>query len=314
MHGKRIGFAGTPDFAALHLEALIRGGYRPQIVLTQPDRVAGRGQRTTASPVKMAAERHGLPVMQPSTLKDDAVQQQLREFRLDCLVVVAYGLLLPRAVLEMPSRGCVNVHASLLPRWRGAAPIQRAILAGDEQTGVSLMLMDEGLDTGPILAMARTPIEASDTAGTLHDRLADLGSQLLLEHLPALLRGEVTARRQPEQGVTYAAKLSKAEARMDWSKDAHQLAREVRAFNPWPVSFVATPKPLRVWRARSDDSHNPAEAPGTIVALGADGISVATGRGILHIEEVQPAGKRRMQASEWLAGAGRGLTPGTVWP
>ncbi len=309
----RIGFAGTPEFAAVHLQALLEQGWPVELVLTQPDRRAGRGKHLTAPPVKQIAQTQGIPVLQPPSLQSPDIVATLAAARLDILIVVAYGLLLPETVLNLPKHGCLNVHASLLPRWRGAAPIQRAILAGDKVTGISLMKMDKGLDTGPLYATREIAILPSDTGQTLHDRLAALGAQCLNETLPSILAGQCQPTPQPQEGATYAPKLQKSEARIDWHKPAIQLAREVRAFNPWPVSFVALSNPLRIWAA--DAIAEPCrEAPGTLLKLTSSGIDVATGEGILRIQKLQPAGKRVMQTHEWLSGHGQQWHTGARWP
>ncbi len=299
----RLAFAGTPDFAVPALEALVGAGCPPLRVLTQPDRPAGRGRRLRRSAVKVAAERHVLPVMQPQRL-DRSVCDELAALDLDALVVVAYGLLLPPAVLALPRRGCINIHASLLPRWRGAAPIQRAMLAGDVDTGVCLMRMDSGLDTGPVLARGATPIHDHDTAGTLHDRLAGIGAGLLLRWLPAILEGRIEPQPQVEARATHAPKLSKSEARIDWCRDACALRRQVAAFNPWPVAETCwRDGTLRIWRAEvAGSAPAGADLPGRVVAAGRDGIVVQCGRGRLRILELQPAGARRMTAETFLNG------------
>ncbi|MDB6087927.1 MAG: Methionyl-tRNA formyltransferase [Gammaproteobacteria bacterium] len=253
MSALRVAFAGTPDFAVPALEALLRSGHRVVGVLTQPDRPKGRGRQIAASPVKTAALAHGIPVSQPQSLKAEADRVELAAWRPDVLVVVAYGLILPRAVLALPRFGCINIHASLLPRWRGAAPIQRAILAGDTETGVTIMLMDVGLDTGPMLLQERVPITASDTGGSLHDRLAALGASALLEGLDKHAAGTLAAVPQPSEGVTYAAKIEKAEALIDWTRDARAIERQIRAFNPWPIAETRLDgEQLRVFAAAVD--------------------------------------------------------------
>ncbi len=305
----RLVFAGTPDFAVPALQVLLEAGYPPVAVYTQPDRPAGRGRQLRPSPVKACALAHALPVYQPVTLRDAQAQEALAALQPDLMIVVAYGLLLPQEVLDTPRRGCVNIHASLLPRWRGAAPIQRAVLAGDRETGVCLMQMEAGLDTGPVLARAATPIHAEDTGGTLHDRLAALGAGLLAENLQALLAGALQPEPQDGSLATYAPKLEKAEARIDWQQPADVLRRQVAAFNPWPVAEARWQgKPLRVWRAESLAA-GPAEVPpGTVVAAGKTGIDVATGAGVLRLLELQPPGKRPMAAADFLRG--RQLEPG----
>ena len=296
----RLVFAGTPDFAVPHLRACALPGVERLAVYTQPDRPAGRGRKLTPSPVKQAAHADGIRVEQPETLRDPAAQRHLREFAPDLLIVVAYGLILPRKVLAIPRLGCWNVHASLLPRWRGAAPIQRALLAGDTHTGVCLMQMEAGLDTGPVLLQRATPISAHDTGGSLHDRLASLGAEVLREGLQRVLDGfPLHPQAQPESGVTYAHKLEKAEAQLDWNEPAPALERKVRAFNPWPIAEAALAgERLRVWRAVAL-ADNPA-VPGTLLAARREGIDVACGQGTLRILEVQREGGRRMAVGDYL--------------
>lgn len=297
----RLVFAGTPEFALPSLHACLASGAQVVAVYTQPDRPAGRGRQLAASPVKQAALAAGLAVEQPETLRDADARARLAAHAPDLIVVVAYGLILPRAVLALPRLGCWNVHASLLPRWRGAAPIQRAILAGDAETGVDLMQMEAGLDTGPVLLEARTPIGAEDTGGSLHDRLAALGAQLLGEALARVQRGQaLPARAQPDSGIEYAHKLDKAEARLDWREPAVWLARKVRAFDPWPVAeALLEGERVRIWSAQAVPGVAGA-APGSVVAASAEGIDVATGEGILRIRELQREGGRRISARDWL--------------
>jgi methionyl-tRNA formyltransferase len=295
-----VAFAGTPDFAVPHLRACAMDGIEIVAVYTQPDRPAGRGRHLAPSPIKQAALESGYRVEQPETLKDANAQQTLRTLDLDLFIVVAYGLILPRKVLATPRRGCWNVHASLLPRWRGAAPIQRAILAGDRETGVCVMQMEAGLDTGPVLLERRVDIADDDTGGSLHDKLAARGSELLREALQRLLRGEtLNPRMQSSDGVTYAHKLDKAEARIEWSVDATSIERKVRAFDPWPVAEGDVGgERLRIWSATALP-HTDA-APGTVVAASKLGIDIATGSGVLRIRELQRAGGRRVSAADFL--------------
>lgn len=311
MNAPRIAFAGTPEFALPPLHALVKSGYPVVGVLTQPDRPKGRGLKLTASPVKQAAVAYGLPVAQPETLKTEESRAELTSWRPDVLVVVAYGLILPRAVLELPRLGCINIHASLLPRWRGAAPIQRAILAGDAETGVSIMQMDAGLDTGPVLLQKRLPIEERDTAGSLHDKLAAMGAEALLEALEGLVRGELQPRPQPSEGVTYAAKIEKREALIDWHRGAEEIDRLVRAFNPWPIAETRlNGEQLRIFSARVERSE-PAAAPGQIVELRDDALIVRCGRGSLGITQLQRAGRKPMSARDFAnAGGVMGQTLG----
>jgi len=296
----RIVFAGTPEFAVPSLRVAARQ-HEVVAVYTQPDRPAGRGRGLAASPVKLEAIARGIPVLQPETLRDAASQDALRRIAPDLIVVVAYGLILPRAVLGIPQYGCWNVHASLLPRWRGAAPIQRAIQAGDAGTGVCLMQMEAGLDTGPVLLARTTDIGADETGGRLHDRLAELGAQVLADGL-GLLRAGVrpVPWPQPAEGVTYAHKLDKAEARLDWNRPAAELARTVRAFDPWPVAeAIVAGERLRIHGAVALDAAHEA-APGTLLAAGRDGIDVACGQGVLRLRVVQRDGGRAITAADWL--------------
>lgn len=296
----RIVFAGTPDFAVPSLRAAARHN-EVVAVYTQPDRPAGRGRGLAASPVKREAVARGIPVMQPETLRGSQAQQDLRDLAPDLVVVVAYGLILPRRVLEIPTHGCWNVHASLLPRWRGAAPIQRAIQAGDAETGVCLMRMEAGLDTGPVLLEQATPIGPDETGGQLHDRLAEMGAQVLEDGLGLLRAGLLPVPWvQPEEGVTYAHKLDKAEARLDWSRPAIELARTVRAFNPWPVAeAMVAGERLRIHGAIAVDTGH-AAAPGTLLAAGREGIDIACGDGALRLRVVQRDGGRAITAADWL--------------
>ncbi|PWG62232.1 methionyl-tRNA formyltransferase [Sediminicurvatus halobius] len=298
----RVVFAGTPAYAVPALQRLLDGVAEVCAVYTQPDRPAGRGRRLLPSPVKQAAEQAGVPVEQPERLRDSQVRERLAAYAPDVMVVAAYGLILPPKVLAIPRRGCLNLHASLLPRWRGAAPIQRAILAGDERTGVCLMQMEKGLDTGPVVACRETPITGDDTAGTLHDRLARLGAELLAAHLADWCAGRLAATPQPESGVTYAEKIDPAEAWIDWSQPAAALARQVRAFEPWPVARTRRGDgELRLRMARALPA--PADAPpGTVLAATADGLDVATGEGVLRITQLQAPGRRAQPVAEFLRG------------
>ncbi|MEI2263444.1 methionyl-tRNA formyltransferase [Stenotrophomonas indicatrix] len=296
----RIVFAGTPEFAVSSLRAAARH-HEVVAVYTQPDRPAGRGRGLAPSPVKLEAVARGIPVYQPETLKDEVAQQQLRDLQPDLMVVVAYGLILPKAVLTIPTHGCWNVHGSLLPRWRGAAPIQRAIQAGDDKTGICLMQMEAGLDTGPVLLHQELPIAATDTGGQLHDKLAELGAQVLSDGLGLLRAGiKPIARPQPEQGVTYAHKLDKAEAKLDWAQDAEALARTVRAFNPWPIAeALLAGERVRIHGAVAlDVAHG--QAPGTVLAAGREGIDIACGQGALRLRVLQREGGKAITAADYL--------------
>lgn len=294
-----IVFAGTPEFAVPALESLLGGPHHVVAVYTQPDRPAGRGRQLAASPVKARASAGQLAIEQPLNFKDAHAIERLAAHRPDLLIVVAYGLILPRAVLAIPRLGCLNIHASLLPRWRGAAPIQRAILAGDAETGVDIMQMEAGLDTGPVLLEARTPIGARDTGASLHDRLARLGAELLPRAIAGLASGELQPRPQPEVGVTYASKIQKEEARIDWRKSAVDLDRQVRAFNAWPVAdTVLDGEQLRIWEAEPV-ADTVAAAPGTVLSANAEAIDVATGDGALRLMRVQAAGRKAVTAGEF---------------
>ena len=295
----KLVFAGTPEFAAAALRALHGAGHDIALVLTQPDRPSGRGLQATPSAVKRVAAELGIPVRQPLTLKDEAIQAELRALRPDAMIVAAYGLIVPQAVLDIPPRGCINIHASLLPRWRGAAPIQRAILAGDTKTGVAIMQMDAGLDTGPVLLDEALDIRPDDTAQTLHDRLAALGARLIVE----ALRSAREAIPQDASRSTYAAKLDKKEAAIDWNEPARAIERKVRAFNPVPgAATTFGGAPLKIWSA-SVAGPVAAAAAGTIVDADRNGIVVACGDGVgLRVTELQRAGGKRMPASAFLAG------------
>lgn len=297
----KIVFAGTPEFAAGALRALLASKHEVIAVYTQPDRPAGRGRKLTPGPVKALALQHGLPVHQPLSLRDEAAQQELAVLAPDVMIVAAYGLLLPKAVLDLPRHGCLNIHASLLPRWRGAAPIQRAILAGDVETGITIMQMDVGLDTGDMLYKLSTPISTGDTAASLHDRLAELGAEALLAALEQLQQGSLQPEKQDDSQACYAQKLSKAEAAIDWSRPAVELSRQVRAFNPWPVSQARLKgETLRIWEADAVAGEGSSAIPGTIVACQPQGIDVATGAGILRLLRVQLPGGKPLVARDFL--------------
>lgn len=308
----RIIFAGTPDFAARHLDALLSSAHQIVGVFTQPDRPAGRGKKLMPGPVKVLAQQHAIPVFQPVSLRPAENQQLIADLEADVMVVVAYGLILPKAVLDMPRLGCINVHGSLLPRWRGAAPIQRSLWAGDKETGVTIMQMDAGLDTGDMLYKLACPITAQDTSASLYDKLAQLGPQGLLATLDQLSEGSAQPEVQNESLVTYAEKLSKEEAKLDWSLSAAQLERCIRAFNPWPVSyFLMDEQPVKVWQASVIEAAT-ANKPGTIIEANKNGIQVATAEGILNLETLQPAGKKAMSAQDLLNSRREWFEPGTV--
>mgnify|MGYP001331265832 CR=1 FL=1 len=304
----RVVFMGTAPLARASLAALLAAPEvaRVAAVVTQPDKPVGRDLRVQPSAVKTLALGHGLPVLQPGRARDPDFLGELRALGPELVVVAAYGQILPPALLALPPFGCLNVHASLLPRWRGAAPIQWAILAGDAETGVTIMHMDAGLDTGGLIATARTPVRDDDTGQTLHDRLAALGADQLVRTIPGWVAGALTARTQPAEGVTYARKLTKEDGRVDWTKPAVQLARELRAFNPWPGSWTALPGPegpvrIKLWRGEAMD-HPASAPPGTILAADAGGGLAACGSGALRLLELQREGRRRLAAREFLAG------------
>jgi len=297
----RIVFAGTPEFALAALTALVEAGRAPVAVYTQPDRPAGRGRRTTASPVKRYARKIGIEVLQPGTLRDEAVASELEALRPDVLIVAAYGLILPKRILEIPAQGCLNVHASLLPRWRGAAPIQAAILAGDRTTGISLMKMTEGLDCGPVYSSRSVTIGDHECAGELHDRLAVLGGELLVADLRKIMDGTISALGQEEASATYAGKIGKSDAELDWTRTADALQRHVRAYNPVPGAFFFGTDSLRikVWGAHV--AANIDAKPGSFVQYDSDGIVVACGHDGLRLESLQLPGKRRVSAREFVS-------------
>lgn len=292
-----IVFAGTPEFAAMALDALIRAGHAITQVLTQPDRPSGRGLKAQPSAVKRLAQRHGLTVLQPSSLKDGSIAAAIQAQQPDAMVVAAYGLIVPKTVLDLPRLGCINIHASLLPRWRGAAPIQRALLAGDTTTGITVMQMDAGLDSGAILMQEAIPIGADDTAKELHDRLAVLGARLIVQALAVPL----TSRPQDAARATYAAKIDKREARIDWAESAEAIERKVRAFNPVPGAYTSLEGAmLKIWRARAE--HGVGAPRGEVCEIGAAGIVVACGVDRLRLVEVQRAGGKRLPVRAFLAG------------
>ncbi|WKS97387.1 methionyl-tRNA formyltransferase [Gallibacterium anatis] len=299
-------FAGTPDFAAQHLQALLASQHQVIAVYTQPDKPAGRGKKLQPSAVKQLALAHNLPIFQPKSLRKEEAQQQLAQLNADVMVVVAYGLILPKAVLAMPRLGCLNVHGSLLPRWRGAAPIQRAIWAGDEQTGVTIMQMDEGLDTGDMLHKVSCEISKDETSASLYQKLATLAPQALIEVLDHLEEGKYPPQAQQNEFSNYAEKLSKEEAKLDWSLPAVQLERCIRAFNPWPISWLQTTDAqgnnqiLKVYQATVLPHQN--QTVGTVLQANKQGIQIATADGVLNITQLQPAGKKPMTVQDFLNG------------
>jgi methionyl-tRNA formyltransferase len=302
----RLVFAGTPEFAQRSLTGLLGDGHQVALVLTQPDRPSGRGMQHAESAVKRLALQHNLELFQPETLRDSASLKRIAAARPEVMVVAAYGLLLPKAVLDCAPFGALNVHASLLPRWRGAAPIQRAILAGDRESGITIMKMDAGLDTGPILAQRAIPIDEEDDAGTLHDRLAALGSEMIVAALTEVQTGRTVYRPQPTTGVTYAPKIGKAETLIDWSRASEELVRTVRAFRPSPgASSTLGGENLKIWQAHIGEGSGP---PGQVLAAGPRGVVIACGEGALAVTELQRGGGRRLSAAEFLRG--HEMTPG----
>jgi len=294
----KVAFAGTPEFAALALRALLAAGFDIPLVLTQPDRPAGRGQKLVASPVKQVALAHGIPVHQPEKLRDPTTHQPLIEAAPDVLVVAAYGLILPQAVLDIPKQGCLNIHASLLPRWRGAAPIQRCLEAGDPETGVTIMQMEAGLDTGPMLLVEALKVGAGETAAGLHDRLAEQGGRLIVDALQRL--DSLKPVQQPVDGVTYASKIDKAEAAIDWTQPATAIERRIRAFDPFPGCTTPLGEAtLKLWCAQLVEGSG---QPGEILAVSPAGITVACGEGALRLTELQKPGGRRLASADFLAG------------
>jgi methionyl-tRNA formyltransferase len=301
----RLIFAGTPVFAERALAALLDAGHEVALVLTRPDKPAGRGQQLQASPVKRLALERGLAVWQPRTLRDDDARERLAQVGADVMVVAAYGLILPAPILAVPRLGCLNIHASLLPRWRGAAPIQRAVEAGDERTGITIMQMDEGLDTGPVLLWEALPVGPDDTGGSVHDRLAALGARLIVRALERLATGALPATPQPADGVTYAAKIEKRHSVLDWREPASRLADRVRAFDPFPgctMRLVRLAEPVKVWRARALPEGPAGAAPGTVLSADPDQLVVACGSGSLALLELQKPGGRRLPARDFLRG------------
>ncbi|MWQ82566.1 methionyl-tRNA formyltransferase [Glaesserella parasuis] len=308
-------FAGTPDFAATHLQALLNSEHNVIAVYTQPDKPAGRGKKLQASPVKQLAEVHHIPVYQPKSLRKEEAQAELQALNADVMVVVAYGLILPEAVLKAPKYGCLNVHGSLLPRWRGAAPIQRSIWAGDTETGVTIMQMDIGLDTGDMLHKVTTPILATETSASLYAKLAELAPPALLEVLNGLTSGQFKPEKQQDEQANYAEKLTKEEAKLDWNMTACQLERNIRAFNPAPMAYLTlmvneVEERIKVYQAEVLPHQE--KAVGTVLAVDKNGIQIATQQGVLNITQLQPAGKKPMSVQDFLNGRGDWFKVGSV--
>ncbi|WP_440892595.1 methionyl-tRNA formyltransferase [Aeromonas dhakensis] len=311
MNKLKLIFAGTPDFAARHLAALLSSDHEVVAVYTQPDKPAGRGQKLTASPVKELALAHDLPVYQPASLRKEEAQAELAALGADLMVVVAYGLILPKVVLDTPRLGCINVHGSLLPRWRGAAPIQRSIWAGDAETGVTIMQMDVGLDTGAMIRKMSCPIAADETSASLYDKLAELGPQALVDTINAMAAGDTAAEAQDDALANYAEKLSKEEARIDWSMEAVAIERCIRAFNPWPISwFEVADQTVKVWQAEVITQDH-GQCAGTLLKADKQGIDVATGKGVLRLLTLQPPGKKAMSVTDLLNSRRDWFEPGT---
>ena len=297
----KIIFAGTPEFAATALTALLLEKHEILAVLTQPDRPAGRGMQMVLSPVKKLANLHNLQVLQPTTLKSEETQKQLSQYRADIMVVAAYGLILPAAVLHMPHYGCLNIHASLLPRWRGAAPIQRAILAGDATTGITIMQMDEGLDTGDMLSQDSCPIDVNDNAQTLHDKLAEMGAKSIVEALNILEAGLLRPAKQANFNATYAAKISKAESMIDWTQSSNMIERAIRAYNPYPGAHtLLNGAPIKIWQAGLAEGG--IGEPGTVMHIDKNGIQVASGKGSLRLTVLQKPNAKALQVTQFIQG------------
>ncbi|MUH73564.1 methionyl-tRNA formyltransferase [Psychrosphaera haliotis] len=308
----RIVFAGTPEFAAQHLSHLITENFNIVGCYTQPDRPAGRGKKLQPSAVKSVALEHDIPVFQPQTFKVEEAQQELAALNADLMIVVAYGLILPKAVLDTPKLGCINVHGSILPKWRGAAPIQRAVLTGDAQTGVTIMQMDIGLDTGDMLLIETCDIESSDTSGSVYEKLQQLGPKALVTAVNKIANNDIVAIKQDDNEATYAHKLTKEEAIINWSDSAEQIERNIRGYQPWPVATTQLAEhTIKIWQANVVSESTNA-APGTILSADKNGIAIATGKGVLNIMQLQPPGKKPMSASDFVNGRGEWVVPGSI--
>lgn len=312
MSGKklRVIFAGTPEFAAKHLEALLEQNYNVIACYTQPDRPSGRGKKLQPSAVKQVALDNNIPICQPLSLKNDDAQAELENWNADLMIVVAYGLLLPKAALETPKYGCINVHGSILPKWRGAAPIQRSVLAGDAETGVTVMQMDIGLDTGDMLLIKTCPIDSHDTSGSIYAKLAEIGPDSLLETVEQIAAGSVIAEKQDDELATYAHKLTKQEAEIDWSESAQVIDQKVRGYQPWPVAYTKIQNnAVKIWQVEQVETSN--KPAGEIILASKSGILVSTGDGAINILQLQPPGKKAMSAADFLNGRQDWVTPGT---
>ncbi|MBP1930722.1 methionyl-tRNA formyltransferase [Ammoniphilus resinae] len=308
----QIVFMGTPDFAVPCLEQLISNGYSVTEVVTQPDRPKGRKKEMTPPPVKVAALKYQIPVFQPEKLRDQEAVEHILSLKPDLIVTAAYGQILPKEIIQLPKYGCINVHASLLPKYRGGAPIHKSIIDGETETGVTIMYMVEKLDAGDILTQVKVPIESTDTVGTVHDKLAEVGSGLLLETIPRLIKGELNPIKQDETKVSFAWNIKREDEKINWNKPAWEIYNQIRGLNPWPVAYTLLNEDVfKVWWADIIDLEKKSEdRPGTILEVSSDGIEVACGKGILRLLEVQPAGKKKLSASDFVRGAGAGLTSG----
>ncbi|RKD24143.1 methionyl-tRNA formyltransferase [Ammoniphilus oxalaticus] len=304
-------FMGTPDFAVPCLEKIVAENYNVIAVVTQPDRPKGRRRELTPPPVKEAALQHGLRVFQPEQLQDEAAVDHICSLQPDLIITAAYGQILPKRLIDLPTYGCINVHASLLPRYRGGAPIHQAIIDGNDETGVTIMYMVEKLDAGDILTQVKVSIEADDTVGLLHDKLARAGSQLLLETIPLLIEGMIEPRPQEESEVTYAWNIQREDEKIDWTRSAQEIYDQIRGLNPWPVAYAKLEgKVLKIWRAKVVDPQRQGDEPGTIVNVADEGIDVACGAGLLRLLEVHPSGRKKMSVSDFVRGVGQSLEPG----
>lgn len=309
----KIIFAGTPEFAAKHLEHLIAKNFDVIACYTQPDRPAGRGKKLQPSAVKSVAIEHDIPVYQPASLKNEEAQQELEALGADLMIVVAYGLILPKVVLDMPTHGCINVHGSILPKWRGAAPIQRSVLTGDAETGVTIMQMDVGLDTGDMLHIETCPITGEDTSGSVYEKLQEIGPIALVKTVEDIAAGNINPQPQNDEDATYAHKLTKEEAEINWQDSAEQIERNIRGYQPWPVATVQLAgNKVKVWQSTVIDSDDSNIEPGTIISADKAGLVVATSKGQINITQLQPPGKKPMSIGDFVNGRSDWVTPGTV--